>query len=65
MYVRDLDLNPEIKIQRIEDYLTSLNAVSKRSIGEGVVKTINIVTYIDVLSNELQHDPYFLIKEDA
>lgn len=62
MYVRDLALNPRLRLAYIEEWLTAAQQISSVKLGAGVIKMCSFNSFLDLTSQRLREDPLCLIS---
>lgn len=65
MYVRDLDLDPQLIMTAIETELTARQQLQRKPLGAGTARSCSFQHLIDATSDRLVRDPNCLIAEDA
>jgi len=62
MYVRDMELNPKLKLNSIEKALIDNNKIKIEKIGQGYIKTFFVSDFIEIATELIEKNPYFFVS---
>lgn len=63
MYVRNLDINPILKMSKVERSLQEKGQIEKNTFNSGKISKFKVTNFLDVVNEKLKKDPYWLIKD--
>lgn len=63
MYVRDLQQDCKLKLNRIGVLLNDLGAITRTKLGMGKLQIFEANTFVDVTTSQLKKNPSFLVEE--
>jgi len=62
MFVRELNTNPVLYMNKIEDALLEKGQIKKVNFNYGVIAKFNIRHFLDLVNKELKMNPNWLIE---
>ena len=62
MFVRDLELDPKLNMNGIEDEFILQDMVKIEKVGSGFIKKIDAKEYLNIVEKLLKHNPFYFVS---